>query len=176
MKSSIVKSGLFLSSYFPLYVILLFKNIKNISLENDLGSKLCWFLFIDTLLLIISICVVKCVCKGGKSNSLLVEEIEKPNDDVINYIFTYIAPIISFNLNDSDSIVVNLGLFVLIWYMYIRLDLLYINPLLLIFGFMSYKTKNGYLISNVKFYELKRHEGKMVSGYLLSNNIFVLKK
>ncbi len=176
MKSSLVKSGLFLSSYFPLYIILFLKNIKYLFQENVLGSKLWWFLTIDILLLCLSIYVVVCVCKGGKSNSLLIEGIEKPNDDVINYIFTYIAPIISFNLNDFDSVVVNLGLFVLIWYMYIRLDLLYINPLLLIFGFMSYKTKNGYLISNVKFYELKKYEEKRVSGYLLSNNIFVLKK
>lgn len=175
MKLSIVKSGLFLSSYFPLYIILCLKNIKYIFQENVLGCKLWLFLTVNTLLILFSIYVVLCVIKGGKSNSLLVEEIEKPNDDVINYIFTYIAPIISFNLNDSDSIVVNLGLFILVWYMYVRLDLLYINPLLLMFGFTSYKTKKGYLISNVNFYELKMYEGTMVSGYFLSNNIFVLK-
>lgn len=176
MKSSVViKSGLFLSSYFPLYIILFLKNIKYLFQENVLGSKLWCFLTVDTILLFLSIYVVRCVSKGGKSNSLLVDEIEKPNDDVINYIFTYIAPIISFNLNDFDSIVVNLGLFMLVWYMYVRLDLLYINPLLLMFGFTSYKTKRGYLISNVNFNELKMYEGTMVSGYLLSNNIFVVK-
>lgn len=176
MKSYIVKSGLFLSSYFPLYIILLLKNTKFVIQCSAWDRKLCYFLIIDILLILLSVCFVICVSKGGKSNSFLVEKLERPSDDAINYIFAYIAPIISFNLDNTDSIIVNIGLFTLIWYMYIKLDLLYINPLLLIFGFISYKTKNGYFISNLDFYDLKVYEGRRVSGYFLSNNIFIFKK
>ena len=92
---------------------------------------------------------------------------------------TYIIPILTVNNMSKYEIIVNIFLFILIGYLYIRLNLLYLNPLWYSFGYISYRINNDIvLITNYKITELK-HISKNnleIKGFFMSNDIFVAKK
>jgi hypothetical protein len=136
-----VKALLFLSSYIPLYIILILKNLTN--------EALIWILGIVTG---ISLCFLLYVLyKARKMNGeyYTLEEAECDNGKFIEYILAYIIPFLGFNMgNIIDLISVGI-IFVLIGALYIRSDLIYMNPMLNFLGYDLYKVK-----SNKKTYML----------------------
>ena len=123
-------SCLFISSYFPLYIfigIIKYESLLSAfwGAENYLSQVL---LSILLVLVIISI-IVAIVIKGCNinSNQKIITHVERDSDSIISYIFTYIIPITSaFNdISISYSfILVNLLLFLMVWYLYIKLSVL----------------------------------------------------
>ena len=89
---------------------------------------------------LISIVLIK-VSKNG-TKKILIENIERPDDTIISYIMTYIIPIVTVNSISKYEIIVNILLFILIGYLYIRLNLLYLNPLWSMFGYIPYRMVN----------------------------------
>lgn len=90
---------------------------------------------------------------------------------------TYIIPLLSSNFDKKPAIIVNFILFLLIGYLYIRLNLIYLNPLWAIFGFITYRTNNEkIIISNMSYEELNKRKQTGIFGYYILNDIFVAKK
>lgn len=181
MKKIFMKVLLFISSYFPLYIFLLvlnfenynsFEKIKNYHVKIFLISMiLCIILSIISLILII-------ICKNG-TKKILIESIERPDDTIISYIMTYIIPIVTVNNLNKYEIIVNIALFILIGYLYIRLNLLYLNPLWSMFGYIPYRINNDtVIITNYKLSDLKNMQknGTRISGFYMANDIFIAKK
>ena len=181
MKRIFVKCILFISSYFPLYIFLL---ILNIDMYNSIEKlkQIPVKIFLISILIFIVISIISLmsiiISKNG-TKKLLIENIERPDDTIISYIMTYIIPILTVNNIDKYEIVVNILLFILIGYLYIRLNLLYLNPLWSMFGYISYRVNNDtVLITNYKITDLKIKikNNQSVKGFYMANDIFIAKK
>lgn len=167
---------MFLSSYFPLYIMMLlmyFEKYNNVCADPTLKKVI--FLLGCCGAIIISVVSVFLLLKSGGNKEFKFEKIERPDDTVISYIMTYIIPLLSIDIAKNSTIAVNFLLFIVIGYLYIRLNLVYLNPLWAIFGYVSYRVDDDkILITNIPSNNLKKL--RAVYGYYLVNSIFVAKQ
>ena len=125
-----VKVGLFLSSYFPLFLILAIKN---------------WFNCYMTLILIIVstyslvwIGIIS-ISKKWTVESYNVLKVENRTQESLNYLIPYIISFIGFDLNKWQDWGVLAILLAILFVVYLNSDLLYVNPMLLFFKYKIYK-------------------------------------
>ena len=166
---------MFISSYFPLYImiiILYFSKITKAFLEKNILI----IVFATLMLILIFISVISVtLLKLGKGNrEKVINNLENPDDTVLSYIMTYIIPLINGN-NSKEVYIVNILLFVLIGYIYLRLNLIYLNPLWAMFGYIIYRDANKEIVITNISREVLRHKEKL-KGYYISNDIFVAHK
>lgn len=177
-------SCLFISSYFPLYifiVVIKYESILNsFFIEDGYLSKLLFFILV--FLIIISICVA-CVIKftNISSNQRRIISVERDSDSIISYIFTYIIPIMSAFNDTSVSysfILVNLLLFLMVWYLYIKLSILYLNPLLAAIGYIPYRVNDGIILTDMTYNELLEFKRLNINiqGESIVSGIFLAKR
>jgi cellulose synthase/poly-beta-1,6-N-acetylglucosamine synthase-like glycosyltransferase len=126
-----VKVGLFLSSYLPLFLILVIKNWFNLYLTI-------FITIISIICLFIWIAIIN-ISKKGTAESFKVLKAEEKTKESLNYLIPYIISFIGFDLNkwqDWSALVILLAI---LFVVYLNSDLLYINPLL---SFFKYKIYN----------------------------------
>lgn len=173
---NLIKIMMFLSSYFPLYIMMLilyFEKYNNVCTVPTLKKII--FLVCSALAIVISIISVYLLHKSDGNKEFKFEKIERPDDTVISYIMTYIIPLLTIDITKNSTIAVNFLLFIVIGYLYIRLNLVYLNPLWAIFGYISYRVDDDkILITNISSNNLKKI--KALYGYYLVNSIFVAKR
>lgn len=180
LKRYAIKSVMFISSYFPLYIMLLIlHHQKYVGTENLKQLRI--IVFLMTMLIGISISIISLffliISRGNKS--LIIEEIDRPDDTIISYMMTYIIPILTTNTIDKGELTVNIILFILIGYLYVRLNLLYLNPLWSIFGYLSYRINSDLVIvTNIDYQKLKNAKANNIEviGFHIANDIFVAQK
>ncbi|MGL4730897.1 MAG: hypothetical protein ACRCW0_04860 [Clostridium sp.] len=175
---------MFISSYFPLYAILLIlyydkfnsiEKIKQILKFKDTTISI----FIIALIVFIVISMVTCIdlkrTSGNEKHNF--RNIENTGDTLISYMMTYIVPILSIDLADDKTLIINLILYVLIGFMYIKLNLIYLNPLFLFFGYYIYKSENEVvIISNITYGELKGLGDIKLKSSVLGNGIYLVQR
>lgn len=169
----IIKLMMFVSSYFPLFVFILILWHKKI-FEGIRERKLLWILFSITIILMIVISVLSflSLIKGSYSKTIDIKHISRPDDTILSYIMTYVIPLITGEEISTDIFIVNFLLFILIGYLYIRLNLIYLNPLWAILGYAIYKMEDEFIIiTNIPFIRINHMDS--LRGYYLSNGIFV---
>ena len=115
------------------------------------------------------------ILQGSGCKPLQIKEVERPDDTVISYMMTYIIPILSTDFQEYGVIAVNFVMFLLIGYLYIRLNLLYLNPLWSLVGYLSFRVNSEVVvITNIKYSELKKVQ--TLKGYYIANDIFVAQR
>lgn len=180
IKRIIVKCIMFISSYFPLYIMLLILHYEKYdTLEEIMRIKVVVFCSVMMICIIISIISVIMIKFSVSGKRLRMSEIERPDDTVISYMMTYIIPVVTTNLLDKGEIMVNIILFLLIGYLYIRLNLLYLNPLWSLFGYLSYRINSDVIvITNIKYKDLKTKSRNNIklNGVFLADDIFLALK
>ncbi len=169
------KICMFISSFLPLYLLFLILNtpiIYRIAFGDYITTDIIFSVFFFVLILIsIGTAVIISFTSKSDSNTLVFNTIDRPGDSVISYIFTYIVPLLSVKIDELNTIIANIALVMFMCMLYIKLDLLYINPTLAFSGFISYKTSNGILLSDIPFSRLSNE--KEVKGYLICNGVFI---
>lgn len=177
MRKILVRSMMFISSYSPLYLFLLILQYDNYHKTLTVGNKfLGLFVAVMFIFILISIYSMYILKVSSGANRLVVGKVKRANDSVISYVFTYIIPVLSFSLDSVPIILVNLLLFMLIWFLYIKLNLMYLNPLWALQGYIAYEMDDNYIITDMMVDDIKRREGKTLKGFFLVNGIFVAKK
>lgn len=175
-KSILIRIILFISSYFPLYIMVFVLYSKEFYLGIIQKSKL-WIILISLLsvMLLISLSSIFLFKKGKSCREITISNVKRPDDTILAYIMMYIVPLIVGNKSSVQVYIVNFLLFLLIGYIYIKIDLIYLNPLWAIFGYMLYKTEEEtIIITNIYFYNLKKI--KYLKGYYLTNGIYIAHK
>ncbi len=127
-----VKILLFLSSYIPMFLIFAIQNYSNKVITLIFGGII--LLCISIWILIFSI-TRKQTYKSGQR----IIKIESKMDASLTYLTPYLIAFLSFDMTkwqDSLSILV---LLVVLFVICLNSDLLYINPMLLVFKFKFYK-------------------------------------
>jgi hypothetical protein len=178
------RTGLYVSSFFPLYVFLIINNYEYISTIESLKKILFFedllpsiFFLILLLLIAISIMALMVITKVNLNEYHSFEGICKIEDNLLSYVVTYLVPLLSIEITDGKSLLVNFGLFSLLGFIYVKNSLVYLNPLFLFFKYNIYRTMNNeVIISNYTIYELKNIEKRRVKTRVLSYKIYLLRK
>lgn len=175
---------LFITSYLPLYLWLLFSNF-NYNKEFFKGLKQYWIFFgVLFVLVCLSIYEIRQLFVGsGSENETLPTnmEVSPESDSLMNYVITYFTPLISFNLDETQSVIMNVLLFGLIGLMYVGSSATYLNPVLGIFGFKIFGVSNfpnaHHIISKFSFDELEtiRKRGDNIVRYRIGDGIYVIR-
>ncbi|OAX73048.1 hypothetical protein A0R58_07030 [Lactiplantibacillus paraplantarum] len=65
----------------------------------------------------------------------------------------------------------------MIGFLYVKLNLIYLNPTFLFFGYVPYFSKSKIIISNVSYEKLRNNEHeKKWNGAYIANGIVVIRK
>ncbi|WP_369951402.1 hypothetical protein [Lactococcus ileimucosae] len=183
------KWTLYIMSYLPLYLWLLLSNVDygNLSFERLIKFQWNHRIFNSVLLILIAISIYKVTQlfrTDGKEKRTLPKnmEITPESDSLMNYVITYVTPLLSFDLNDVKIVVMNILLFLLIGLMYVGSSATYLNPVLGIFGFRIFGvtdfTHAHHIISNLSFDELQawKNNGREVYSYRLGEGVYIVKR
>lgn len=199
--ATFVKLILFLSSYIPLLLIIILQMLR-VSLENlkkPLDLKINNFRTWNTvwklkylphilILVIISIALIlllRLILLRSKDPNLTtdieIQEVNNINSNYItNYLSVYIFPFITLNMTLFDGIGTVIILTIIIGYVYIKNDILYINPILnIIFKYNIYSieiNEHGRFVEIILLSKKKRTELKTnpnISAYRIGYNVFI---
>ncbi|EGP5220646.1 hypothetical protein EH322_10220, partial [Enterococcus faecium] len=116
--------NLYISSYLPLYLLLIYKGCTE--WVNDDESKInptiyLFFLIILIIFILISIgTVIYFCCQETNRNEPIKGSFTSTGDNVISYIMTYLTPMLSLELKNESTLVINLSLFILIGILYVK--------------------------------------------------------
>ena len=181
------KWTLFITSYLPPYLWLLFSNINysKFSLDRliafDFDHKIIRSVFV--FLIFVSIFKLWILFKLDGKESIKISrrmEISPESDSLMNYIVTYFTPLLSFDMNNTTSIIMNSLLFLLIGLMYVGSSASYLNPVLGVFGFKIFGVTGfphaHHIITNLSFDDIEtaRETDVELSKYRLGDGIYIL--
>lgn len=162
---------LFLTSYIPLFVLLILRQVKqnqnvlNFGGFNSESIKLfCTTFYLSlflSILIIYGFLGLHFFLKNLQTqihdgDKVKITEVENKNTDAIAYISTYIVPFIFSDTKDFFDLVSILIVLVFIYFIYTRSSMIVINPIL--------NTK--YTVYNIAF----ETKGKKKKGMLISQN------
>ena len=78
--------------------------------------------------------------KGTKLGPLRIDSVENVNKDVMSFVASYFIPLVSFSIGTTwRHVTVLFLLFMLIGAIYVKADMYYCNPTLIIMGYRVYK-------------------------------------
>ena len=204
------KWGLFISSYLPLYFWLFLSNInykkvskaiieliktiiernivdyikKNVDMSDNLNSFWVVFFVISVVLISVSIYQTVQLFIGSGSEVYILPKDMKINpesDSLMNYVVTYFTPLLSFDIHNFKSIMMNVLLFLLIGFMYVGSSAMYLNPVLGIFGYKVYAVsgmpKAHHIISKLTFDEIETDKTRRdeIERYKIVDGIYIIK-
>lgn len=117
--------------------------------------------------------------KGATDIPFEVTKIKSINYKTLTFLATYLIPLISFDLRSTRQIIVLALLLVVMGVIYIRTDLFYTNPSLVLLGFFIYEAngsfKNGNRDSIIIISREKITCGQKVSYIKLDDRIYYAK-
>lgn len=150
---------LFLSSYIPLYILLIGKDlIRRFTYEDKflIPEKINLFNgtsdYINILLLILSVFSIiqlkRAIKNSGEGTHSLVMEVEnKTASHFLNYISIYLISCVGLSINKPEDVFVFIFLMFLIGYIYISNNMFYINPTLNLMGYKVFDVKLEFFVS-----------------------------
>lgn len=155
------KIMLYLSSYVPLYLILIVKNVllkfenrkwnlDNIKYFNSVDDLFITILLILTIVSVVYVTIQINGINKYHNNSYKILKVNNfSSDSILNYISIYILTFIEFDLNSISNIVTLILIIFLLGIISIRYGDIYINPILLLWNYKVYNItieKDGNLL------------------------------
>jgi hypothetical protein len=182
----IVQILLFVISYTPLYLILLFQNFndnfKDSSTNNFIGVKAAVKLNIVSVSLLLLIIVSTSlyflffsIVSKSAGERFKVAEIKNNHAEHLSYLATYILPFVGLKFDSWQSLVATIALFYVLGHIYIKTNLILTNPTLTFFGYSISR-----IVDNAGNTKLLIHKGKIkkdeeMEFIPLIENIYILK-
>lgn len=166
-----VKLLLFISAYTPLLLIFVLRYV-------DFPSICFWF-FVSSILLInlIWIPIFK-IAKGWPITEFTVEKSMNRTSDALDYIVAYIIIFLGFQFRVWQDIATIIILLIVIFFIYIHSNLIFINPILNIFGYKIHDVEvqvGGKIKTNIILItkEFKMTSGEKLFAKQMSDNIYL---
>lgn len=194
LTSKLIKLQLFLVSFQPLFIILIikfcFENYELINVKGrenlNLLKKIIVILtplfnnYVVIAMIMLSVFPLLFLLMRFKFNkstgSVRPYKYETLGDNMVSYVMTYIVPLTTLSVSSKASeFVGNVILFFIIMILYIRLDLSYINPVLIMLGYNIYKVYlcnldgTSYAVEDSKYLVTMRKDSKMDMFLKLDN-------
>lgn len=194
--TNMTKIFLYLSSFFPLFILLV---IQNINIRNDedwynmnelvnqffvnglyAPESIFWIVvifFIISSIISIVIFIFGFVNASGDEASLIGENFERA--DTLGYIVTYIVPLISMNISSYRSLLINFSLFFIIGIFYIKNNQFFMNPLFNVMGYNILSSDGGCIyVTKLSPREMKEisNEKSNVLQIFIADDIYIVKR
>lgn len=179
------KVYLFLTSYIPLYILLI---IANIDTKNGIinGLYLLWDThFFWKLIFLLTLSPLLMVYYLFKKPHIVEKptEYQSVEDNLISYIMTYITPLLTIqvsNTQDDRTVLINIILFFIIGLLYVKQDLVYLNPTFLLLGYNIFKEieSKRYVITRLSMENIReiRLEDNELYLTVITRNLVILKR
>lgn len=174
------KIMMFISSYIPLYIIFL---VQEFDFDKFFKNEVCYLqqyiktpiVYIMIILIIISFMAFFILINLNPNDKIKkVCQIENISYETLSYLVTYVIPILNFDKNSINSIIINIILFLIYGMFYIKAEILHINPIFMLFGYKIYKiNSNDYIISKFGFDDFKKNTN--IDVFKISNNVYFKK-
>lgn len=148
---------IFLSSYIPLYILLIGKNIfsrieriNHFKLFSYNYKGIIWFNQIDDCMIVVFLVLtvvlflwlkkfLKPVSNGHK---YIIQDFENETDKYFfSYISIYFLPCIGLSINSITDIFILVSIMLIVGYVYVTNDLIYINPTMSMLGYKIYSVQ-----------------------------------
>ena len=156
------KMVLFFSSYTPLFLILLFRNFAQNGtnlLEDTPDTKISWIII---LFIIFGNCLIYFYLRkreiADNPRTITVTHKEDLNHLYIEYLMAYIIPFVAFDYANAWDIASIFVLLLVVCFLFINSDLLYVNVMVNLSGYDLFKIKDAN--ENV-FLLIKGRKGKL---------------
>ncbi|MCP2241261.1 hypothetical protein [Thermoanaerobacterium thermosaccharolyticum] len=136
-----VKIFLFISSYTPLFAILILKNIKCLN-----NRKVIILIILFSSFIILSNMILFYILNNHiiAPKQLKIKKVTPKNNETLNYIVSYIIPFIGFELSNIYDILSIMILFFIIGWIYINSNLIFMNPILNLLKYNIYELTDEY--------------------------------
>lgn len=131
MLRSYIKVVMFITSYIPLYVVLALEKFTQMYM-------LLLFVFVSVISFVMLLLTIHTASKIAGFPHIKIKRIRKSGKDAILYLLTYVIPLASLQYNSITADLAVLFIFLITGYIYIKTDLIYINPILNILGYNIY--------------------------------------
>lgn len=150
---------IYICNYIPLFVLIFLNELRKAKDNNEnicaiiQDFKYTWFLLI--ILSVLSVLFLTYVwIKNAQSSDEIPGDLKIINTDILNYFVTYLIPLLSLDLSNFYSVIINLLIFVIIGIFHTKSDMLHYNILLVILGYNIYSNdKNKIFISKLSLVE-----------------------
>lgn len=175
--------GLFLSSFAPLFLLLIIKELTEIINQNWTFNFLNTFLLIILLLMLfwgiyILSKLLKEVKDCKKSSVKIVYKNNTTDQHFLGYFSLFVLFAISFEIEMYSMAIVFFMVLIMIAIVYIKNDMYFINPLLNILGYSFYEIKyvnnDGEIVDAMAFYKGSLNENVTYSLCTKYPNLFFL--
>lgn len=158
-KNIIFKWSIYVSSYVPLFILVYVKQAElhniNIFCVWNL-NKIFWTVCIVSSLL--GLIVLFKWLIGKPTTDRKYSNIKPINTEILNYFITYLVPLLSLDVTNQYSIMVNVILFLIIGLVHVRSHLYHLNTLIILLGYNVYTSDEGFiLISKIRLDEESMH-------------------
>lgn len=118
--------------------------------------------------------------KGTTLGPIEITDIQNANNDILAFVGTYFLPLVSFSLAEHwQHLLVLFILFVVIGVIYVRADIYYTNPTLLLLGFRVYRIKgnlNGDPIERVVIVQGELKKDVSLRYIVIDDNTYFVKE
>lgn len=182
-----------MSSFIPLYLLLIVQNFhfkdkqgrfsvdvicEQFNFSDKVVSSFWWGLVV---LIIISLfgCAIFFKIYNVKTGRLAaISDAEFVREDTMGYIVTYIVPLLSMDISNARSLIINLLLFIIIGTFYVKNDQIFMNPIYNLFGYNIFSAESGIYITQISKQKLKllaKNNVKVRKTNILGD-IYVLKE
>lgn len=136
---------MYVCNYIPLY-ILIFINEMRINNEESKEKNIYYLVkitFLDHILLWIilaALAVISCLVlfiflMSAHETKEKLKDINNINMDLLNYFITYLIPLLTLDLSNFYSIVINIILFIIIGIFHIKSGIVHYNIMLVLLGY-----------------------------------------
>ena len=143
MKRS-MKLWLFLGSYAPLFILLALLE-WNSTLIGQLDVKLFTVSWLSIIFLALALAGVMAtigflsVARSMSPTSMTPKVIDSQGQETLAYLVTYLIPFIGFQFTSIPNVIANAALFIVIGFLYIQSNMIYLNPTLSLMGYKVYR-------------------------------------
>ncbi|MGE7923371.1 hypothetical protein ACQKND_09310 [Viridibacillus arvi] len=175
MLTNMYKMLLFISSFLPLYVILIvqFSDFDKSLKYNIIEHKISYSILMVLIIISISSFLYFLFCKMNIEEDF--GQIESANSEILSYFITYIVPLTTLKEDDINSIIINLILFLVIGVFYVSDNQFYLNVLFKFAGFNVYQDENKKIIISKKSADLISNKPH-VTVKKVGNKVFLINK
>ncbi len=183
----IVQILLFIISYSPLYLILLFQNLNdNIYVKNTkefIGIKellklnITSIIFLALIVISISLYFIffNLVLKSAAEKHTIAK-VKSNSIEHLSYLATYILPFIGLKFDSWQSVLATIALFYVLGHIYIKTNMILTNPTLTFFGYSISTIDDSNCKTKVIIHKGKLEKSKELDFVPLVENIYILKK
>ncbi|MFJ5766841.1 hypothetical protein ACIP9C_15935 [Lysinibacillus sp. NPDC093210] len=177
--TNLFKLFLFISSYSPLYLIVAlsiypYDGFNIISIIQDKVLLTVYIILI--VLFILSFLPILYIKKCELNSTIVGERVSRKNEEILSYLVTYIVPLLAIDIHEKSTLVTNGILFMLIGYLYVKSNLIYVNITFLLFGWNTYEDELGRVIiskENPDYFNRMKISNNNLHVRKLANNIYL---